>query len=130
MGITLDQLSKVLYSLFLLYAKLRDNELYQNQAAERLLLPHIKFFQKTKTGLQLVSLSHFLHYLWRKTFFLLYSINWPIFIFWLSLLRQILGKMCIVIFYLPGCDIINFQINLIFLIKPFSMHDKNFKTEI
>ena len=28
MGITLDQLSKVLYSLFLLYAKLRANELY------------------------------------------------------------------------------------------------------
>ena len=27
--------------------------------------------------------------------------------------------MCITIVSLPGCDVINFEINLIFLIKPF-----------
>ena len=32
---------------------------------------------------------------------------------------QILGNMCIGIACFPGCDVINFEINLIFLIKPF-----------
>ena len=52
-------------------------------------------------------------------FLMLYYINWPIFIVWLSLLLEILGSMCIAIVYFPGCDVINFEINLIFLIKPF-----------
>ena len=30
-------------------------------AADHLLLPHVKLFKKTKRGLELVSLSHFLH---------------------------------------------------------------------
>ena len=30
-----------------------------------------------------------------------------------------LGKVCIAIFCYPGCEIMNFEINLIFLIKPF-----------
>ena len=42
-----------------------------------------------------------------------------IFIVWLSLLFEILGNMCIAIVFWPGCDVINFEINLIFLIKPF-----------
>ena len=46
---------------------------------------------------QLVSLSHFVHDFWRKPFILLYSINWPNFIVWLLLLREILWNMCIVI---------------------------------
>ena len=37
-----DQLSKVLYSLFLLYAKLRAIDIYWKYAADRLLLPNIK----------------------------------------------------------------------------------------
>ena len=53
------------------------------------------FFKKTKSGLELVSLPYFLHIFWRKIFLLMYSINWPSFIFWLSLLREILGIMCI-----------------------------------
>ena len=32
--------------------------------------------------------------------------------------------MCVVIFCKPGCDVINFEINLIFLIKPFFLHAK------
>ena len=32
-----------------------------------------------------------------EKYFLLYSINWPNFIFWLPLLGEILGNMCIVI---------------------------------
>ena len=49
---------------------------------------------------------------------------------WLPLLRKILGNMCIVIVCWPGCDVRNFKINLIFLIKPFFLHDPNVKTKI
>ena len=38
--------------------------------------------------------------------------------------------MCIVIVCEPGCDVRNFEINLIFLIKPFFLHDQNVKTKI
>ena len=55
----------------------------------------------------------------RKLFLMLYFINWPNFNVWLSLLLEILSNMSIVIVYLPGCDVINFEINLNFLIKLF-----------
>ena len=74
------------------------------------------FFFKKKRGLELVFLPHFLHEFWRKIF-LSYSINWPNFIEWLLSVRTILSNMCIV--WYPGCDVMNFKINLIFLIKPF-----------
>ena len=38
----------------------RAVEIHQNLAADHLVLPHIKFFQKTKS-LKLVFLPHFLH---------------------------------------------------------------------
>ena len=58
-----------------------------------------KTLLKTKRGLELVSMPHFLHDFWRKTFILIYSINWPKFIDWLPLLRAILVNMCIVIVF-------------------------------
>ena len=75
--------SKVSYSLFLLYAKLRAINRYWSQAADHLLIPHVKLFLKIKRGRELVSLPHFLHDFWRKIFILLYSMNWPNFIVWL-----------------------------------------------
>ena len=73
------------------------------------------FFNKQR-GLELASLPHCLHDFQRKIFPLLYSITWPNFNVWLPLLCEILGNMCIVIVCLKGCDIKNFEINLIFLI--------------
>ena len=73
--------------------------------------------------------SHFPHDFWRKIFILLYSINWRSFIVWLSLLREILGNMCIVIVCWPGCDVMNFEVNFIFLFKPFFLHDQKVMTE-
>ena len=32
--------------------------------------------------------------------------------------------MCIAIVFKPGCDVMNFEGNFIFLIKPFFLHDK------
>ena len=59
--ISLNKWSKVLYSLFLSYAKLRAIQMYGNQAAYHLLLSYIKLFYKNKKGLNLFSLPHFLH---------------------------------------------------------------------
>ena len=64
-----------------------------------------------------VSPPHFVHDFSRKLFLMLYSINWPNIIAWLLLLFEVLGNMFIVINYLPGCDVINFEINLNFLIS-------------
>ena len=57
---------------------------------------HLKYksFLKTKRGL--VSLPHFLHEFLREMFVLLYFVNWPNMIFWLTVLRDIVGNMCIV----------------------------------
>ena len=78
-------------------------------------LPFVKFFKKTKRGLELVSQPHFLHNFWRKLFLLLYAITWPNFIAWLPLLREILGNMFnVVIACWPGSNVINFEINLSF----------------
>ena len=94
---SLDQLAKVSYSLFLLYAKLRAIEIYWNYAADHWHLSHSKLFLITKRGLGLVSLTYFLHDFWRKLFLLIYSINKSSFIVWLfHLLWEILYNMCIV----------------------------------
>ena len=55
---------------------------------------------------------------------MLYSINWPSFIVWLHLVRGMLGKMCIAIVCQPGCDVMSFGVNTIFLIKAFFQHDQ------
>ena len=62
---------------------------------------------------------------------MLYSINSTNSIACLLLLCEILGNMCTTIVCKPGCDAMNFKIKLIFLIKPFFLHDlKVTKTEI
>ena len=66
-------------------------------------------------------------HLWRKIFILLYSINWPSFIVWLDLLRDILGNMFIAIVFQLACDVTNFAVNLIFLIKALFLHDQKLK---
>ena len=52
LSISLDQQAKVLYSLILengkFSVKLRAIEIDQNEAADRLFSPHVRFFQKTK----------------------------------------------------------------------------------
>ena len=85
---------------------------------------HFKLFQQIKRGLELVFLPHFRHKYWRKIFVLLYSINWPNFIVWLPWLCEILGNMCIAIACKPCYDVMNFEVNFIFLIKPIFIHDQ------
>ena len=47
-------------------------------------------------GLGIVSLVHFVYDFLKKVFLMFYSINWPNFTAWLSLLLEILGNVCIV----------------------------------
>ena len=37
--------------------------------------------------------------------------------------------MCTAIVCKPGCDVMNFEVNLIFLIKPFLLHGQNVVTK-
>ena len=66
----------------------------------------------------------------RLRFLLLYSIALPNFIVLLLLLHEILDNMGTVIIFDLGCDVINFETNLIFLIKPFFLNDQKVKTKI
>ena len=70
-------------------------------------------FNFLEKGLEIVSSLNFGYDLSRKMSLILCSISWPNFINWLSLLREIFGNMCIEIVCFPGCDVINFEINLI-----------------
>ena len=63
-------------------------------------------------------------------FLLLYSIALPNFIVLLLLLHEILDNMGTAIIFYLGCDVINFETNLIFLIKPFFLNDQKVKTKI
>ena len=70
-------------------------------------------------GLGLAPPSCFVYDFLRQILLMLYSINWPNFILWLSLRLEILGNMCIVIICCPVCDVIHFRNSNSFLIKLF-----------
>ena len=90
----------------------------------------IKNSFKTKNNSRTSLSASFPTWFFKKLYLTLYSINWRNFIFWLSLLVQILGKMQIVIFCFPVCEVINFKINPSFLIKPFSYMTKRASIKI
>ena len=85
-------------------------------------------FNFLNKGLGIVSPAHFVYHFSTKMF-MLHSINWPNFIAWLCLLFEILGNMCIAIVCQPGCDVMDFEIKLIFLIEPFFLHDQKVMTK-
>ena len=68
----MDQQFEMLYSLFLLCIQGRG--IYQSILK---LHPYIKLLWKTRRGLELAPLPHFLHDFSTKLFLLLYSIYWP-----------------------------------------------------
>ena len=74
-------------------------------------------FEFLEKGLGIDYPSYFVYNFSRKMFLMLYSTNWPNFIFWFAIVS------------FPGCDVKNFEINLICLIKPFptwlKSQDKN-----
>ena len=52
-----------------------------------------------------------------KMSLMLHSINWSNFIVWLPLLLDMFTSQYMYYNCFPGCDVINFEINIIFLIK-------------
>ena len=91
-------------------------------------LLNFDFFEK---DLGLASLPNFLLCDFsKKIFVLLYFINLPNIIPCLSLRLEELGNIFIVIIYFLACDVIDFEIDLKFLIKPFSHMTKKVGTKI
>ena len=81
-------------------------------------------FEFLEKSLGIVSPAHFVHNFSTKMFLISYSINWPNFIAWLPLLLEILGNMCIGIVCYPGCDVMDFEINLILIMEPFFLQEQ------
>ena len=112
LSLSLDQQSKVLYSLFLLCWGL--SKYIETKLPISCFDLILSFVKKSERGLKPVSMPHFLHNFWRKIFLLLYSINWPNLIVWLPLLCEILGNMCTAIVCKPGCDVWTLKLTLSF----------------
>ena len=80
-------------------------------------------------GLGIVAPPHFVYDFSAKILFVLYSINSPNFIVWFPLLLEIFDNICIAVVCYPGYDVIDFEINLIFLIEPFFLHGQKVMTK-
>ena len=127
LSISLDQQSKMLQSLFLLYLQAK---VYQDILKLRCwplsfinpinLINLVQIFKKKKQKTSGTSLPKFLHDFWRKIFVMIYFINWPNLIAWLLLLLEILGNMCIVIICCPVCNIKKLKLTIAFLSSRFS----------
>ena len=78
-------------------------------------------------GLGIVSPAHFVYDFLIKMFLMLHSIDWPNFVAWLPLFPEILSNMCIAIVCYPGCDVMDSEIKLFFLIQPFFLPKSNDK---
>ena len=77
-----------------------------------MLSPHIKLFKKTKKGCRTSLHASFSAWIFKINIpVIFYQIN--IFIVWLPLILEILVNMCILIVCWSGCDVINFEINLL-----------------
>ena len=117
-------LSKYFDSPQLAYNK---NKLYKTLNYWSRDMLNLNFSEK---GLGLISTLHFVYNVSRKMFLMLYSTNWSNFIVWMSLLLEIMDNICVVIICQPACDVIKFQINLIFLIKLFCCMTKNSRQKL
>ena len=89
-------------------------------------MPNFDFLWK---GLWHAFPSYFVCSFSRKIFLILYSIDWPNLIVFLALLPEILDNMSVVTVYFPVWDVLNFGINLSFLIKPISIMVKKSRTK-
>ena len=71
-------------------------------------------FDFSEEDLIIISPPNFLYDVWRRN--VLYPINSPNFIAWFPLFFEVLFNMCIAIASQPGCEVINFEINPLFII--------------
>ena len=64
--------------------------------------------------LRIVSPADFVYDFSTKMFLMIYSINRPNLTAWLPLPLEILGNMCVRIVCEPVCEVMDFEINLLF----------------
>ena len=83
-----------------------------------------------KIAQELATLPLVLRDFWGKIFLLFYSIIRKNLTVLLPLLREILCNMCFVIVCETGCEVIIFEIDLIFLIKLFFLYVQKTKPKI
>ena len=77
-------------------------------------------FNFLENGLGIVSLPHFVNDFSREMFLTLYCNDWPVFIARLSLLLEMWVNVSVKFVCWPGCDVVDFRVCHIFLIRPFS----------
>ena len=87
-------------------------------------------FDFSKKEQILVSPQYFVYDFSRKTLLKLYSINWPNFIVWLSLLLEIFGNISTVVICFPINDVLNFELTLLFKSSHFTAWPQNSETKI
>ena len=117
---SLQSQSKVLYCLFLLYVQIEG---YWNIL--KLSYRPLAFIKTKERSGTSPPASFFVWFLKKNISHTIFWLTDQISIAWLSLLLEILGNMWIVIFRFQGYDLmINFQVNPIYLIKPFFLHDQ------
>ena len=129
LSISLEKYSNVLCSFFIVCPSQGLSKYVKIKLQTTCFYFISSFLKKTKRGLELFPLPHFLQDFWRRIFLKLYSINWPDLIVWLSFFHEILGNICIVIACFQGCDVVNLEIDLIFLINLVSKIIKNARTK-
>ena len=106
------------YILIALNLEPNQNKLYKTLDIWSSDMFNFDFFFRKK-GLGIVSPPHFVYDFSRKMFVMLHCFNWLDSILWLPLILKKSGKVCIAIICFPGIDVINSEINLVFLIKLF-----------
>ena len=82
-------------------------------------------FDVLQKGLALASPPHFMYDFTRRVILMLYSIKRPNFTLSMPLLLEIFGYACITTACFPRCNVINFEINLTFLIELFFYRPKS-----
>ena len=107
LSISLEKYSNVLCSFFIVCPSQGLSKYVKIKLQTTCFYFISSFLKKTKRGLELFPLPHFLQDFWRRIFLKLYSINWPDLIVWLSFFHEILGNICIVIACFQGCNVIN-----------------------
>ena len=86
--------------------------------------------QKTEKALELVFLLHILHDFSRKTFLMLYSNNWPNFVFWLFFTSLDISQICFAIICFPEDDVVKFEIKLSFFTNLFYYMTKKIRKKV
>ena len=120
----------VFHSLLLIYGKLRAIEIYRTKLLTTCFHLMLNFFKKIKRGLELVSLPHFPRNFWRKLSCYILLIDQTSLSGYIYFVRYwAICVVCITIVCKPGRDVRNFEVNLLFLVKPFFLHDQKLATK-